>query len=108
MVKIMGNLGRQLNKLLGKNDFNNVEFKVDELESLQTIQLSKRDLAYAEYFKNVETYIKELYGTEDKFYPFKVGISAVTAASVAPDVLAYLINVRNCGSYYNIIINGKS
>ena len=59
-----------------------------------------------EYFKNVETYIKELYGTEDKFYPFKVGISAVTAASVAPDVLAYLINVRNCGSYYNIIING--
>ena len=56
-----------------------------------------------EYFKNVETY-----GTEDKFYPFKVGISAVTAASVAPDVLAYLINVRNCGSYYNIIINGKS
>ena len=61
-----------------------------------------------EYFKNVETYIKELYGTEDKFYPFKVGISAVTAASVAPDVLAYLINVRNCGSYYNIIINGKS
>lgn len=38
----------------------------------------------------------------------KVGISAVTAASVAPDVLAYLINVRNCGSYYNIIINGKS
>lgn len=42
------------------------------------------------------------------FYPFKVGISAVTAASVAPDVLAYLINVRNCGSYYNIIINGKS
>ena len=61
-----------------------------------------------EYFKNVETYIKELYGTEDKFYPFKIGISAVTAASVAPDVLAYLINVRNCGSYYNIIINGKS
>lgn len=61
-----------------------------------------------EYFKNVETYIKELYGTEDKFYPFKVGISAVTAASVAPDVLAYLINVRNCGRYYNIIINGKS
>ena len=58
--------------------------------------------------ENVETYIKELYGTEDKFYPFKVGISAVTAASVAPDVLAYLINVRNCGSYYNIIINGKS
>ena len=54
MVKIMGNLGRQLNKLLGKNDFNNVEFKVDELESLQTIQLSKRDLAYAEYFKNVD------------------------------------------------------
>ena len=51
----MGNLGRQLNKLLGKTDFNNVEFKVDELESLQTIQLSKRDLAYAEYFKNVET-----------------------------------------------------
>lgn len=22
-----------------------------------------------EYFENVETYIKELYGTEDKFYP---------------------------------------
>ncbi len=55
MVKIMGSLSRQLNKLLGKSDLNNVEFKADELESLQTIQLSKRDLAYAEYFKNVET-----------------------------------------------------
>ena len=54
------------------------------------------------------TYVNSHIEIQENIEYFKNGISAVTAASVAPDVLAYLINVRNCGSYYNIIINGKS
>lgn len=35
-----------------------------------------------------------------------VGVTAVTAVAVGGDAVAYLINARNCGSYYNAIIKG--
>lgn len=36
-----------------------------------------------------------------------VGVTAVTAAAVGQDVVSYLINARNCGSYYNAIIKNS-
>lgn len=36
-----------------------------------------------------------------------VGVTAVTAVAVGGDAVAYLINARNCGSYYNAIIKGS-
>lgn len=33
-----------------------------------------------------------------------VGISAVTAGAIGPNIVTYLIKIRNCGTYYNLII----
>lgn len=36
-----------------------------------------------------------------------VGVTAVTATAVGVDAVSYLINARNCGDYYNLIIKGS-
>ena len=53
MKKIVGPLSKQLNDIL-KKDMNNTEFLEEELETILSLRLSKRDLPYLDYFKELE------------------------------------------------------
>lgn len=50
----MGPLCKQLNKILDKEDISNSEFSEAELNTVNSLRLSKRDLPYLDYFPNLE------------------------------------------------------
>lgn len=54
MIQINGSLASKLNKLL-KKDNDNLMFSEDELSSIVKISLSKSELTYLDYLKNVQT-----------------------------------------------------
>ncbi len=53
-MQLVGYLSKQVNSMLNKKDINNTFFTEEELSSITTISLSKKDLCYVDYFSNVE------------------------------------------------------
>ena len=60
MKRISGLLSKQLNQMLNK-EVNNTSFLEDELSSIISLKISKRDLPYLDYFENVEDLIIEAF-----------------------------------------------
>lgn len=54
MKKIIGVLSKQLNSILNKDDKNNTNFSEEELATIKSLKISKRDLPYLDYFKGLE------------------------------------------------------
>lgn len=53
-MQLVGYLSKQINSILNKEDMNNTTFTEEELSTITTISLSKKDLGYIDYFTNVE------------------------------------------------------
>lgn len=53
MKRISGLLSKQLNQILNK-DTNNTSFLEEELSTIKSLKISKRDLPYLDYLENVE------------------------------------------------------
>jgi hypothetical protein len=71
MIKIVGPLCKQLNILLDKDNINNDEFSSSELNTINSLRLSKRDLPYLEYFSNLDEIVLDLFpsvNNEDIIY----------------------------------------
>lgn len=60
MKRISGLLSKQLNQMLNK-EVDNTSFLEDELSSITSLKISKRDLPYLDYFENVEDLIIEAF-----------------------------------------------
>ncbi len=52
MIELTSSLSRKVNKILGK-DFNDNQFTIEELNSVNRISLSRLELEYIDYFKGV-------------------------------------------------------